>query len=73
MTKIEQAKETLREAGYFVDNLWRIDDVTWNYECTDEQAHEILFAALTHPYIVENVFSIINDKAEELELKEKED
>jgi hypothetical protein len=73
MNKIEQSKAILRDAGYFVDNLWRVDDVTWNYECTDEQAHEILFEALTHPYITENVFSIINYKAEELELKEKED
>ena len=26
MDKIEQAKAILREAGYFVDNLWHIND-----------------------------------------------
>jgi hypothetical protein len=73
MSKIEEAKATLRDAGYFVDNLWMTIDVTDRYECDAETAQEILDSALTHPYIVENVFAIIENKAEELELKEKED
>ena len=27
MNKYTEAKDTLRDAGYFVDNLWNIEDV----------------------------------------------
>lgn len=41
--EIEKAREVLREAGYYVDNLWHIDDVRTLFEnVTDEQAQEIL-------------------------------
>jgi hypothetical protein len=73
MSKIEEAKAILRDAGYFVDNLWMTIDVTDRYECDAETAQEILDSALTHPYIVERIFEVINERAEELELKEKED
>lgn len=39
---IEQAKETLKNAGYFVDNLWHIDDVKVRFKCTDKEAYELL-------------------------------
>lgn len=32
----------LKDRGYFVDNLWHIDDVKFRFECTDEQAMEVL-------------------------------
>ena len=41
--EIEKAREVLREAGYYVDNLWHIDDVRTLFEnVTDEQAQKIL-------------------------------
>ena len=41
--EIEKAREVLREAGYYVDNLWHIDDVRTLFEnVTDEEAQEIL-------------------------------
>ncbi len=41
--EIEKAREVLREAGYYADNLWHIDDVRTLFEnVTDEQAQEIL-------------------------------
>jgi hypothetical protein len=35
---IDDAKKLLRSEGYFVDNLWQTDDVTMNYDCTEEEA-----------------------------------
>jgi hypothetical protein len=61
MDKIEQAKAILREAGFFVDNLWHIDDVKNNHECTDDEAYDILEQALTSDWITEQIFSEIDD------------
>ena len=37
MKQIEEAREFLKSKGYYVDNLWTIDDVQQTYECTDEE------------------------------------
>lgn len=58
---IANAKLVLKQAGYFVDNLWHVNDVKDRYECDDDTAQDILHHALTHPYIVERVFEIIQD------------
>lgn len=59
--KIEQAKQVLRDAGYYVDNLWHIQDVQNNHKVSEEEAHIILGSALTSDYIIQEVFSMIND------------
>jgi hypothetical protein len=50
MNEILKAKEVLRDAGYFVDNLWHIQDV---YNVADgniqkDQARQVLEMALTN-------------------------
>jgi hypothetical protein len=50
MSKIDEARATLREAGYFVDNLWGIDDVEG--ELTNEKKQEILNDALTDGHLI---------------------
>lgn len=53
MNKIEEAKATLREAGYYVDNLWHIADVKSKLNVTDdEEAQAILNSALTNDWIM---------------------
>lgn len=70
-TEIEKAKQILREAGYFVDNLWHVDDVKAQTNCTDdEQAQEILSFALTDGYITEQIFDLIITEAAEQGLKQ---
>ena len=44
---IEQAKGFLKSKGYYVGNLWHIDDVFTRFDCTEEEAQEILNEALT--------------------------
>lgn len=72
MSEIEKAKEVLRKAGYFIDNLWHINDVKDRFECDDETAQSILYDSLTNEYIVEKVFCQIIDFASCEDLKEKE-
>ena len=46
----EQAKEVLRKAGYYVDNLWSIHDVD-DDSLTDNEKQSALAMALTNEYI----------------------
>jgi len=61
MSEIEKAKEVLRKAGYFVDNLWHIDDVKLRYNCEDDdQAQDILYSALTNDATMEQIWFAID-------------
>jgi len=73
MTKIEKAKEVLRKAGYFTDNLWHVDDVKLRFDVTaDEEAQEILEQALTNDWIMEQIHYGIGEAAEDNGFKELE-
>ena len=63
MDKIQQAKAILREAGYFVENLWHISDVQKDFVCTDEEAYSVLYDALTNEYNVDQIFESISEDA----------
>lgn len=54
--KIEEALQTLRDAGYYVENLWSIEDVD-NDDLTKEEKLEILHNSIHRDYI----YSIINE------------
>ena len=74
MTEIKKAKETLRAAGYFIDNLWHIDDVKLRFAVfDDENAQEILEAALTNEWVMEQIHYSIGDIAEYKGFKPLED
>lgn len=56
---IESAKQFLKDNGYFIDNLWCVDDVKLKYDCTDEQAQYVLNSSLTNDATMEQIqFSI---------------
>jgi len=62
---VEDAKEVLRDHGYFVDNLWHIQNVQFNYmEASDEDAQKILNMALTNEDITEQISLAIIDAIE---------
>lgn len=48
---IANAKLVLKQAGYYVDNLWSIQDVE-DDSLTDEQKMSTLNMALTNDYII---------------------
>ena len=60
---VKQAKDHLEINGFYVYNLWQVSDVQNMFECTDEQAQEVLHDALTNDYISERIFNEITDYA----------
>ena len=65
MSEVENAKKVLRENGYFVDNLWHIQDVQANYmKASDEDAQKILNMALTNEATMEQISLAITDAIE---------
>lgn len=57
----EQAKQVLRDNGYFVDNLWHIQDV---YNAAEgniqkDQAMQVLRTALTNEATMEQIWMSI--------------
>lgn len=53
---IESARQVLRDAGYFTDNLWHVNDVKDRFECEDnEMAQYILKLAVTNEYTMEGI------------------
>lgn len=64
-----EARALLRSKGYFTDNLWTTDDVTQNYDCTQEQAQQVLEMALTNDATMEQIWFAIDDACETLEIK----
>jgi hypothetical protein len=64
LTEIEQAKAILKQYGYFVDNLWSTQDVTDRYECTEEQAYDVLDTALNNEATIEKIFYAISDECD---------
>lgn len=68
---VNQARELLEKNGYFVKNLWHVDDVMSSYNCSEEVAQSVLYDALTHDYIMENIWYTIQEIATDLNLEEK--
>lgn len=69
--QINFAKQLLRSEGYFVDNLWRTFDVTLNYDCTEEEAQEVLLNALQNDATMEQIWFAINYEAGYRNLKSR--
>lgn len=70
---IAQARMFLRSKGYFMENLWTTDDVTENYDCTQEQAQQVLEIALTNTATVEQIWYAIDDACDHLEIRKIKD
>lgn len=56
---------------YQTENLWSTEDVKGKYECTEEEAMEVLEDALTNHAIMEYIWAAIGEVAEEFELQPK--
>lgn len=68
--EIKQAKETLRKNGYFVDNLWSVEDVQDIFDCSDEEAQDVLNIALTNEGTMHHIWTAIRIAGEDKSLKE---
>jgi hypothetical protein len=57
---IGNAKEVLKEHGYYVENLWHIDDVKQNYNVSDQEAYDIIDKAMQSSFIMNDIFEQID-------------
>ena len=65
----EQAIDTLKSLGYYVDNLWHIDDVKNNaddVEMDDDTAYEILDRTMQSEWLVSKTFEVVYDEIDEI-------
>lgn len=72
MTKIstEQARQVLKEAGYYVDNLWSINDVyTEGIDISDDDKYDILDKVLQGEWIMEKINLSIADEVDDFRIK----
>lgn len=68
--RIESARAVLEEAGYFTRNLWHIDDVKGKFKCTDDEAHKVLYDAMTNYATREQIWLAIEVSVESKSLTE---
>jgi hypothetical protein len=59
--KVEEALQTLRDAGYYATFLWHIDDVD-DDDLSDEAKLEILHNSIHKDYIYETINESIYDE-----------
>jgi hypothetical protein len=70
---LKEARKILRDAGYYVDNLWTVEDVTQNYKCTREQAQEVLDRAMSNEATMNQIWLSIDYACEDLEIRQLQD
>lgn len=64
MSELDRAERTLKEAGYYVDNLWSVQDVKSKFDCTTEEAQHILNEVFNSDYICAEINNTIQDFGE---------
>lgn len=57
-TEVKKAIEVLEKHDYYCGNLWQIADVQHQFDCTDEEAYEVLDTILDG----DDIISTINDR-----------
>lgn len=72
MTKIEQAKVLLHQNGYYIDNLWSVDDIQQSFYCTEHEAFEVLEDVFNSDYINEAIAGELMRVAEDRELRSRD-
>jgi hypothetical protein len=61
----EDLRNELELRGFQTDNLWHTIDVTDNYECDYDVAMDILTDALNNEWVIEQVFMVIDQIAQD--------
>jgi hypothetical protein len=71
--KINEAKELLKSAGYYTDNLWSVEDVMNNFSCTEEQAQKVLDKALSLESVMDEIWFAIGFISADMNLQKIEE
>lgn len=67
----DELKKLLAEKGYYTNNLWQLQDVQTQYNCTEDEAFEVLDKALQNDATMSQIWVAIEFHAGELNLKPK--
>ena len=59
---IANAKLVLKQAGYYVDNLWHVDDIKINYDCDDDMAQLILNSVLSDGQTIQYINELLQEE-----------
>jgi len=70
LKKIEEAKAFLKSKGYYTDMLWMTEDVRNKFNCTEEEAQEVLNSALNGGWLIEETNESITIVAESFGFEE---
>jgi len=73
MTKEEEARSILKEKGYYVGNLWSVDDVKSLFKCDDDEAYGVLDEALQTDGVMIHIWESIEDIGTNHKLNKIED
>ena len=57
--RIDNAKAVLKAAGYYVENLWHVEDVQAKFDCSPIEAMSVLNRALTNEATMEQIWLAI--------------
>jgi len=69
--EIKEAKEFLESKNFYTDCMWHTKDVTDIYDCSDEEAYQILDLVLGSD--CSQTFERIDIQASMMDIKRKED
>jgi hypothetical protein len=72
-SQVEKALQTLKDNGYCVDYIWQVADVKNKFECTDDEAYEVLDKALQNDSVMDSIWFAIDFHGEDNGLKYKEE
>lgn len=61
----EEAKDTLRKQGYYVDNLWHVEDVKSMFECSDDAAQRVLDKVMQNESVMFAIWDAIDYAGEQ--------
>jgi hypothetical protein len=73
LTTYRQLLTSVTLEGYFLDNLWSVDDVGGRYTCTRDKAMDVLRIALTNEGTMSQVHNAIKWTAEDMGLVERKE
>ena len=64
----QDLKDELQSRGFFVENLWTTEDVKSRFNCTEDEAQEVLEQALTNESTMEQIWYAIDFHGQDNEL-----
>lgn len=70
---VNQAMDFLKEQGYYINNLYMLEDVTNYFDITDEGAEKVLDATFNNEYVSEEINLMIRETAEAMGFSYLED